>query len=130
MLEMLFKLKDKLVSIIFQTGRFTTVYKPKYKNNCLPIMKVVIKTLSCSSRNSEDCDKNFFILFFKEKQCTLSKQNKLKAQHYLGPSVEDTTFYISFIPYSAIGQPSCYRAVALKFLLFLHGEPDLVAATL
>lgn len=28
------QIKKKLVSIIFQTGRFVTVYKPKYKENC------------------------------------------------------------------------------------------------
>lgn len=78
MLEMLFKLKKKLVSIIFQTGRFITVYKPKYKNNGLPITKAVIKTLFCSSRDFEGYDKDFFILFFKKKQFTLSKQTSWK----------------------------------------------------
>lgn len=78
MLEMHFELKKKLVSIIFQTGRFITVYKPKYKTNCLPIMKVVIKTWFCSSRNFEGCDKDFFILFFTEKQITVSKWTSWK----------------------------------------------------
>lgn len=51
MLEMLFKLKKKLVSIIFQTGRFIIVYKAKVQKQLLA--------------NYEGCDKTFFILFFK-----------------------------------------------------------------
>lgn len=50
----------------------------------------------------------------------------MKVQHYFGPSVEATTCYMSFIPYSAIGQPSCYHSAAFKFLFYLHGEPDLI----
>lgn len=60
MLEMLFKVKKKLVSIIFQTGRFITLYKAKVQRQLFA--------------NYEGCDQTFSILFFKEKLFTLSKQ--------------------------------------------------------
>lgn len=90
---MLFKLKKKLVSIIFQTGRFVIVCKPKYKNNCWPVTKVVIKALFCSLKKFEGCDKNLFILLRKSNLHS-QQTNKLNVHQYLGASVEDTTLYM------------------------------------
>lgn len=74
-------------------------------------LKVVIKTfLFCSSRQSN----------------LLSANKQAECATLLGPSVEDFTFYMSFIRYSAIGLPFCYHAVAFKFLFFVDGEPDLI----